>query len=66
MDSEQNDLLEMQKEYLLIPDTKELNSILDCIHKLEVQLQVLREKQDTLDEKMNRSYQLFKEAEREM
>ena len=66
MDSEQNDLLEMQKEYLLIPDTKELNSILDCIHKLEVQLQVLREKQDTLDEKMNRSYQLLKEAEREM
>lgn len=66
MDSEQNDLLEMQKEYLLIPDTKELNSILDCIHKLEVQLQVLREKQDTLNEKMNRSYQLFKEAEREM
>ena len=66
MASEENDLLEMQQEYSLIPDTKELNSILDCIHKLEVQLQVLHDKQDKLDEKMNRSYQLFKEAEREM
>ena len=54
MASEENDLLEMQQEYSLIPDTKGLNSILDCIHKLEVQLQVLHDKQDKLDEQRER------------